>query len=456
MLLPALLTVLVLTQPAPAACADVAACRQAALDAAAAGEFERFHDLAWRAVQKGRANDPALMFLLARAQSLSGRPGDALVMLRRLAGLGAAVDVRDDPDFARVRALAGWSEVAPLLAGSAASRPSPERAAPAAAPAPPAAAPAPPSAVADALPPAPTSMPPPGAATPDPAAPPMPAPAAPAAAAAASRGETTIALNERGLEPVGLAYDRTSRRFIVGDRRSDKLMVADEVFDQVNDLIGAASAGFGRLEALEIDGVRGDLWVASARDGKGVLHKLQLVSGRVLATVTPDGALEDAAFSDLTLDAAGRLIAADQGGSRLLAVNPASGRLERACDLPVRPVSIAAAAGRIYAAHAEGLMAAQLPSGKTTGVTAADADALRGLARVRAHEGTLVALRRAAAGRHELVRLHLSPRGTRVARTEALDPGMHSPGTALTIMGNAAYYVAEGATGPVIRRVRLR
>ena len=76
-------------------CPDVGACRQAALDAAARGDFETFHDLAWRAAQKGRPNDPELMYLLARAQSLSGRPGDALVMLRRLAQLGVQVVIED-------------------------------------------------------------------------------------------------------------------------------------------------------------------------------------------------------------------------------------------------------------------------------------------------------------------------------------------------------------------------
>ena len=429
----------------------MAACRQAALDAAAAGEFERFHDLAWRTIQKGRSNDPALMLLLARAQSLSGRPGDALVMLRRIVGTGTSVDVREDPDFARVRELPGWPDLEALLAGLSAAGPDP-----AAAPPPPAAEPAGPATAggraADVAPPA--SLPARSTATP---AAPAPAASKPLEAAAPEpRGETTIALNERGLDPVGLAYDRASRRFIIGDRRSDKLMVADEVFNQVNDLIGAASAGFGRLEAVEIDGPRGDLWVASVRGGAGVLHKLQLVSGRVLATLTPEGALQNAAFSDLTLDEGGRLVAADQAGSRLLAVNAVSGRLDRASDLPVRPISIAAAAGRIYAAHADGLMAARLSSGTATDVMAADAGTLRGLARIRAYKGTLVALRRAASGRHELVRLHLSRGGTRVARAEALDPGMDSTGTALTIAGNAAYYVAEGRTGPVIRRVPLR
>ena len=65
-------------------------------------------------MQKGPRNDPELMTLLARAQSLSGRPGDALVMLRRLAQLGASVDLGND-DFQRVRALPAWPELAALF-----------------------------------------------------------------------------------------------------------------------------------------------------------------------------------------------------------------------------------------------------------------------------------------------------------------------------------------------------
>ena len=86
-------------------CSDVADCRTQALAARAAGDYERFHDLAWRAVQKGKPNDPELMYLVARAQSLSGLPDDALVMLGRLADRGAVADAETNPDFARVRAM---------------------------------------------------------------------------------------------------------------------------------------------------------------------------------------------------------------------------------------------------------------------------------------------------------------------------------------------------------------
>ena len=86
-----------------------------ALDARAGGQYERFHDLAWRTVQTGPANDPALMYLVARAQSLSGRPRDALVMLRRLADRGVATGATTEEDFEGVRQLPGWQELEALM-----------------------------------------------------------------------------------------------------------------------------------------------------------------------------------------------------------------------------------------------------------------------------------------------------------------------------------------------------
>ena len=77
--------VLLISSQAPSPCENVEVCRAQALIAHAKGDFESFHDYAWAAYRKAKPNDPELMLLIARAQSLSGRPGDALVMLERVA-----------------------------------------------------------------------------------------------------------------------------------------------------------------------------------------------------------------------------------------------------------------------------------------------------------------------------------------------------------------------------------
>ena len=98
-------------------CTEWHQCRELALAAADRGEYETFHDLAWRAVQTGPRNDPALMYLLARAQALSGRPHDALIMLQRLAEMGVASDAATNDDFVRTRQLPGWPDLSARIEG---------------------------------------------------------------------------------------------------------------------------------------------------------------------------------------------------------------------------------------------------------------------------------------------------------------------------------------------------
>ena len=107
--------------PARVECHEVQECQRLALEAHGRGAYETFHDFAWRTIQTGRRNDPELMYLLARAQSLSNRPTDALVTLQRLAEMGVVYDATTNEDLWRVRALPGWPQVAALidrLAGS--------------------------------------------------------------------------------------------------------------------------------------------------------------------------------------------------------------------------------------------------------------------------------------------------------------------------------------------------
>ncbi len=49
---------------------------------------------------------------------MSGRPGDALVMLKRLAAMGVVTDAATNNDFERVRALPGWAELEGKTSGT--------------------------------------------------------------------------------------------------------------------------------------------------------------------------------------------------------------------------------------------------------------------------------------------------------------------------------------------------
>lgn len=405
-------------------CADATSCRQAALDAASREDFETFHDLAWRAAQKGRPNDPELMSLVARAQSLSGRPGDALVMLRRLAQMGVATDAASSEDFRRVRALPGWPEIEALLAAGATS-------------------------------------PGPGTRSIPPAAAPIPAPAAARAEVAARTpaGATTdealaLPLALASIQPAGLSYDGVSRRFIVGDRRENKLIIFDDVFKRATDMVGADSAGFFGLVAIEIDRRRGDLWVANSSAGHGAsVHKLQLVSGRVLYDLTVPTELGPTTFVDVAALPDGRVLLLDTQGRRLLRLSPGRRSFERAAGVDVEGATSLAAAGEVvYVAHPAGIVRVDIAARASAPVRGAPA----GLLRIRGDGGALIGVHTTTGGQR-IIRLRLDARGRKVVGTDVLDASATMPDpSAITIADGVVYYITSANGVPVIRRVKAR
>ncbi len=424
MLAEAVLLVLLLSlsvQSGPT-CASVAECRQQALDAAARGDYETFHDLAWRAMQKAKPNDSDVMYLLARAQALSGRPGDALVMLQRLRDLGVTTDAETNDDFRRVRALKGWADFL-------ASPP------PAAAPA--ASAPAPPA-----------------PATPSSARAVDTAPSAPATPARSSLvPETALTFDAKSLDPVGLAYDAVSRRFLVGDRSSARLIVVDEMSHHVTNLVSAASADFlARISGFAIDAKRGDLWVASTDEQASALHKLQLVSGRVLMKATTAAEDAPARFEDLVVSPDGTVLALDATGGRVFRLRAGARELEVAQQLGVTGArTIAPGNGStFYVASDDNVLRVDVGRGNAAPLKAPEGTMLAGIRTLRWYDGGMLALQQTETGAR-LIRIVLRGADT-VRRVEVIDASL-PPATAGTVSGESFFYLAEGGA---IRQVPLR
>jgi hypothetical protein len=335
-------------------------CRAAALEAQAKKDFETFHDLAWMAYRKGRPDDPEAMLLLARAQSLSGRPGDALVMLDRLAARGVESDAATSEDFANVRALPGWTGDKSSAASSPVASPAPvppksSEKRPAA-PAPSAAGSNPVISTAKPAPRA-TSAPDPATTAPDPAgkvpaapvvSPPasttvVPSPSA--AGAAASRREPGAPLKFTTLlTPSALAYDAVSRRYIIADRVARRVAVIDENTGQVATLVGAQGA-LGEIGGIAIDPQQGDLWVV-ASDGDGLrLHRMQLISGRVLSSAPLKGPTDPVVALAFARNVG--LVLSDASG--IIWRVRADGRSDKLTALEYVPRALAAdAEGRLY------------------------------------------------------------------------------------------------------------
>lgn len=413
-------------------------CRQLALAAAGRQEFETFHDLAWRAVQLGPKNDPALMYMLARAQSLSGRPNDAIVMLARLVAMGVPVDAATNDDFRRVRALPRWPELASSIASPAPNGNTP---------------PASQSLISETVektaPPAVNG-------------PPRPVESRARGSAVVSSALEPLRFTTPQFTPAGLAYDAVSRRFVVGDRQGRKLAVVDEFSQHVANLAGAQTSGFGEIAAIEIDARQGDLWVVSSDGPRTSLHKLQLISGRLLATYPVPERLAPVSLGDVAVAGWGAVLALDTAGHRLFRLPPHATAPEVAAILPdTAPVSIAPAEnGVVYIATASGLSRLDLEARSAAAVTVKTDTGvdLGGLTRIRWHDGALAALQKASDGAYRAVRITLDPRGRAATAVSVLDPRISiSNPTAATVVGRVLYYLANGeGSEMIVRRVTLR
>jgi hypothetical protein len=412
-------------------CTEWRRCRELARAAADRGEYETFHDLAWRAVQTGPPKNPELMYLLARAQALSGRSHDALVMLQRLAELGAPSDAVTSDDFSRVRQLPGWPELAARL--DRLNRTD----SPGAITAP--ATPSPPS--------TPTPLPPSSAAAPPPA--PVPLAAPPPAVAArkptAQSAAEAVRFSTRPFALGGFAYDVVSGRFLLGDRLGRKLIVVGEASSQPVDLVRAESAGFHDIAAVEIDEKRGDLWVASADAGAGTVHKLQLVSGRPLKAFRLPPDREPVRIVDLAVTPAGSILVLDSAGPQVFVLHPGDTSLESSVRITaVEPASVAAASDErtAYVAHRDGVARIDLPGRTATRVTAPKRISLKGLERIRWYRSALIAVTRDRDGSRRIVRLDLNASGTAVTQATPLGSSLPAAAeTSVTISGDDLLYL---------------
>lgn len=416
------------------ACSRVAECRAQTEAAIAQGNFERAHDLAWRTVQQGPRHDRSLMFLLARTQALSNRPDDALVMIRRLAELGATVDA-SGAEFARTRDLPGWPAVEALIAG--------------------------------------TTNPPRAPSLPAPLAPEAPeAPLAPLAPLAPVAPVVSVVVEEAGrftsaaFAPGGLACDAVSKRFVFGDRPGRKLQILAEGSDYATDLTRADVAGFRDVTALDIDTTNGSLWVATAEgDGRGAtLHRVQLISGRPLASFTVPESLVPAQPADVAMAASGAVLVLDTAQRRVLVLRPAATALTVLAALgDVVPLSLTL--GRrdtvAYVSHREGLLAIDLRTRAVSPVTAPKTIALAGFDRLRRHGTGFVGLQTTADGVRRLARLTLDASGRAVTRLRVIDVTLPVGAAPLpmAVCGDTLGFMQGEAVGEdtrwTIRRVRL-
>jgi hypothetical protein len=169
------------------------------------------------------------------------------------------------------------------------------------------------------------------------------APAAPSAKERAPSASVPLSFTTV-LTPSALVHDAVSKRFIIADRKARRIAVIDGTTGQVATLVGA-QGDLGEIGGITIDPVQGDLWAVSSGESGAQLHRIQLISGRVLKSVALTGMKGQPVALAFIRDLG--LVLADDSG-RILRV-AASGRGEQLGLFEYIPRALATdARGRLY------------------------------------------------------------------------------------------------------------
>jgi len=263
-----------------------------------------------------------------------------------------------------------------------------------------------------------------------------------------------------GLTVTGLSYDAVSGRFILGDSKDRRLLVVGERSGRLASLAGV-DAGFDEVSAFEIDTVEGDLWVVSSSSESQTsrLHKLQLISGRVLASIQSAAEEGPVRFTDVAVTPQSILVL-DGEGRRIYRVAKKGRVLEMIARLAAPGcTSLAVAAdGHAYAAYDRGLVRIDLTTRAITVVEPAAKVDLDGLKWIRWHRGSLVAIQGDESGKYRLVRVRLDDAGRRARAVDVLDEQVTVAGpTSATLSGGAVYYLSSAADNQVeVKKLTLK
>jgi hypothetical protein len=269
-----------------------------------------------------------------------------------------------------------------------------------------------------------------------------------------------LSFSAPSLDAVGLAYDAVSGRFIVGDRQDRRLLVVGERSGRMASLAGV-DAGFDEVTAFEIDAAEGDLWVVStsSHSRSSTLHKLQLISGRVLASIPLPADVGPGLFTDVAVTPQNILVL-DGEGRRVYRVAKKGRTLEMVARLaaPACTSLAPAADGVAYAAYDRGLIRIDLTTRATTVVEGPAQTSLEGLRWLRSYRGSLVAIQGEPGGSFRLLRLRLDDSGRRVRTVDVLDGNVALSGpTSATISGGAVHYLSPAADEQIqVKKITLK
>jgi sugar lactone lactonase YvrE len=348
-----------------------------------------------REAERLRPTHGGVLSALASAYALAGDTTGAFTTLRRYAALGYTADLKADADLASLRGHPTFDSLGRTLAANAAPL---------------------------------------------------------------VRSHPAFTLAERDLLTEGIAYDPSTRTFLVGSVHRGKILRVD-TGGRTTTFAPAGLPGFWAPLGMRVDPARRTLWVAatalpqtvgfdSADTGRSGVFRFDLATGALTGRypIPVDG--QPHALGDVTIARNGDVYATDSRAPAVYRVRAGADSIERFVTSPLflsaQGLALDAEERTLYVAdYSRGMLRVDLASGEVRELEAADDVLALGIDGLYLVEGSLIGIQNGVEP-HRVVRLRLDPTGNRIQRLELLErarPDYAEP-TLGVVVGRDLYYVA--------------
>jgi hypothetical protein len=207
---------------------------------------------------------------------------------------------------------------------------------------------------------------------------------------------------------------------------------------------------------LVIDEKRGDLWVAGTRSGEApgsVVHRLQLVSGRLLYSAPSLAGTGASRFAAVALSSVGVFILDAEGG-RIFELKGADRTLRLRATVPFDGLTGLALAGDTvaYVAPAGGILRIDLATQRSESIKSLPGIALDGIEWIGYFADSLLAVQRRPDGAMAAVRFLFDRRGRTLTAVETFGA---AAAKGAVVLGDTFFFVSASPEGTAVARVEL-
>lgn len=272
------------------------------------------------------------------------------------------------------------------------------------------------------------------------------------------RSHPAFTLAERDLLTEGIAYDPSTRTFLVGSVHRGKILRVD-ARGRATTFAPAGLPGFWAPLGMRVDPARRALWVAasalpqtvgfdSADAGRSGVFRFDLATGALTGRypIPVDG--QPHALGDVVIAGNGDVYATDSRAPAVYRVRAGADSIERFVTSPLflsaQGLALDAAERTLYVAdYSRGLLRVDLATREVRELAAADDVLALGIDGLYLVDGGLIGIQNGVEP-HRVVRLRLDAGGNRVQRVELLErarPDYAEP-TLGVVVGRDLYYVA--------------